>query len=111
MYIWKTKSRINRRNNINQRYYYNKYFNVSKAIIYITTTLFILLINSVHNVKSWPVSKGGWDVITKDSKIKTTERGAHSPERIPEMEETVLAYLKTVPTICLSARFAFKSWS
>ena len=86
MYIWKKKSRINRRNNINQRYYYNKYFNVSKAIIYITTTLFILLINSVHNVKSWPVSKGGWDVITKDSKIKTTERGAHSPERIPEME-------------------------
>ena len=86
MYIWKKKSRINRRNNINQRYYYNKYFNVSKAIIYITTTLFILLINSVHNVKSWPKAKGGGDVLTKDSKIKTTERGAHSPERIPEME-------------------------
>ena len=76
MYIRKKKSRVNKLNNINQRYYYNKYFNVSKTIIYITTTIFIILINSVHNVKSWPISKGGWDVITKDSKKKPLKGGS-----------------------------------
>ena len=49
--------------------------------------MFIVLLNDfVYKIKAQPPGKGGQNMNTQDAKVKTTERGMHDPETIPEIE-------------------------